>query len=99
MLITYVYKYMSYSEKYDDIFVYISFDKKNYFFFIFFFLNFKVPFDGTAGDQRRGQDEKSFLPDREGMVPKSGEILEVLKQFNLYIFLIINFCCHKKGEV
>ena len=82
MLITYVYKYMSYSEKYDDIFVYISFDKKNFLFF-FIFLIFEVPFDGTAGIKGQGRMRNHSYPTGKEWY-KNGEILEVLKGFKLY---------------
>ena len=52
---------MSYSDMYDDIFVYISFDKKEIFFFIFFLI-FEVPFDGTAGIKGEGRMRNHSYP-------------------------------------
>ena len=51
---------MSYSDMYDDIFVYISFDKNNN--LKIFFLNFTVPFDGTAGIKGEGRMRNHSYP-------------------------------------
>ena len=50
---------MSYSDMYDDIFVYISFDKNEFFLF---FLIFEVPFDGTAGIKGEGRMRNHSYP-------------------------------------
>ena len=52
---------MSFFEMYDDMFVYISFDKNNY-LFIIIFLNFTIPFNGTAGIKGEGRMRNHSYP-------------------------------------